>query len=66
MQATVKRNEYWSTATPYHYLRFEDHPTEGLCLVVGGGDHQVLPTTHSAIMVCNLQITFPVKVTLDL
>eukprot|EP00884_Botryococcus_braunii_P010164 jgi/Botrbrau1/19149/Bobra.0077s0061.1 len=38
--ATIKRNEYWSTATPYHYLRFEDHPTEGMVLVVGGGDHQ--------------------------
>jgi hypothetical protein len=40
-QATIKRNEYWSTATPYHYLRFEDHPKEGMVLVVGGGDHQV-------------------------
>ncbi|KAK9805134.1 hypothetical protein WJX72_001432 [[Myrmecia] bisecta] len=34
-----RRAQYWSTASPYHYVRLEPSE-EGDQLVVGGGDHQ--------------------------
>ena len=38
-QDKVKAVQYWDTASPYHYVRTEDHPEHGLILIVGGEDH---------------------------
>ena len=40
-QDGFKEGQYWDTATPYHYVRTEEHPQEGNILIVGGEDHQV-------------------------
>ena len=38
-QDKVKAVQYWDTASPYHYVKTEDHPEHGLILIVGGEDH---------------------------
>ena len=38
-QDKVRAVQYWDTASPYHYVRTEDHPEHGLILIVGGEDH---------------------------
>ena len=38
-QDKVKAVQYWDTASPYHYVRTEDHQEHGLILIVGGEDH---------------------------
>ncbi|KAK9836086.1 hypothetical protein WJX81_000189 [Elliptochloris bilobata] len=32
-------SQFWSTATPYHYIRTESHPEHGEVMIVGGADH---------------------------
>ncbi len=38
LQDGFKEAQYWDTATPYHYIRHEEHPS-GNILIIGGEDH---------------------------